>query len=104
MMGAEQQPFSLSGEWTHSFEDDEGSVQVFRPSRSFAFPPSRRGRETLEFDNAGQVVSGVPGPDDKLQRTTSSLTSLGMNRFRIGETRVIEVIEASSDILKLKQA
>jgi hypothetical protein len=102
MMGMEQQPFSLSGEWTHSFEEDEGDIQVFRPSNSFAFPSSRRGRETLEFVNPGEVVAGVPGPDDRLQRTTSRLTSLGMNRFRIGEARVIEIVEVGSDILKVR--
>jgi hypothetical protein len=104
MMEAEQQPFSLKGAWTHSFEEDEGNVHFYRPSNSFAFPASRRGRETLEFDNAGQVVTGVPGPDDRLERTTCRLTPLGMNRFRIGDARVIEVVEAGSSILKVKQA
>lgn len=104
-MGPEQQqPFRLSGTWTHSFEEDEGNVQVFRPSHAFAFPPSRRGRETLDFDNPGQVVTGVPGPDDRLQRTSSSLTPMGMNRFRIGEARVMEVVEAGADILKVRHA
>jgi hypothetical protein len=103
-MMAEQQPFSLSGAWAHSFEEDEDAVHVYRPSGSFAFPPSRRGRETLEFDKPGQVVTGTPGPDDKLQRTTCSLTPLGMNRFRIGEARVIEVVEAGGDILKMRPA
>jgi hypothetical protein len=102
MMGTEQQPFSLSGAWTHSFEEDEGNVQVYRPSNSFAFPPSRRGRETLEFSTPGQVVTGTPGPDDRQQRTTSSLIPLGMNRFRIGEGRTIEVVEAGGDILKVR--
>jgi hypothetical protein len=96
--------FSLGGAWTHSFEEDEGAVQVYRPSNSFAFPPGRRRRETLEFDAAGQVVVGVPGPDDRLQRTTSSLTALGMNRFRTADGRTLEIVEARSDILKLKQA
>jgi hypothetical protein len=100
MMQAEQQPFRLSGAWTHSFEEDQGDVQVYRPSNSFAFPPSRRGRETLEFSTPGQVVCGLPGPDDRLQRTTSSLTPLGMNRFRIDQARTIEVVEAGGDILR----
>ena len=100
MMGAEQ----LSGAWTHSFEEDEGDVQVYRPSNGFTFPPARRPRETPEFAAPGQVVTGVPGPDDKLQRTASSLTPMGMGRFRIGETRVIEVIQSASDILKVKPA
>lgn len=99
-MGGEQ----LSGSWTHSFEEDEGDIQVYRPSNSFAFPPARRARETLEFAMPGQIVTGIPGPDDKLQRTSSSLTPMGMGRFRIGEARVIEVIQSASDILKLKPA
>jgi hypothetical protein len=103
MMGTGQQPFSLGGAWTHSFEEDQGSIQVYRPSNSFAFPPSRGPRKTLEFGAAGEVVTGVPGPDDRLQRSTSSLTPLGMNRFRIGEGLTIEVVEAGSDILKVRQ-
>jgi len=97
-MGGEQ----LSGAWTHSFEEDDGDIQVYRPSNSFAFPPARRGRETFEFATPGQVVTGVPGPDDKLERASSSLTPMGMGRFRIGEERVIEVIQSASDILKVK--
>ena len=97
-MGGEQ----LSGAWTHSFEEDDGDIQVYRPSNSFIFPPARRARETLEFATPGQVVTGVPGPDDKLQRASSSLTPMGMGRFRIGEARVIEVIQSASDILKVK--
>lgn len=104
MMGASQQSSGLSGAWTRSFEEDEGNVQVYRPSNSFTFPPGRRGRETLDFDTPGQVVTGAPGPDDRLQRTTSSLTSLGMGRFRIGDTRVIEVIQSAGDILKVRAA
>lgn len=104
MMGTEQQSAGLSGAWTRSFEEDEGNIQVYRPSNSFTFPPARRARDTLDFTTPGQVVTGVPGPDDKLQRTTSSLTSMGMGRFRIGEMRVIEVIESASDILKVRPA
>jgi hypothetical protein len=104
MMGADQMAFRLAGAWTHSFEEDEGEVQVYRSSNSFAFPPSRRPRETLEFDAAGQVVIGAPGPGDRLQRTASSLTPLGMNRFRIADGRTLEIVEARSDVLKLTQA
>ena len=103
-MGAEQQSAGLSGAWTHSFEEDEGNIQVYRPSNSFTFPPARRVRDTLDFSAPGQVLAGVPGPDDKLQRTTSSLTSMGMGRYRIGDMRVIEVIQSAGDILKLRPA
>lgn len=103
-MGTGQMSSGLSGSWTHSFEEDEGAVQVYRPSNSFAFPPSRRGRETLDFSQTGQVVTGTPGPDDRHQHAGASLTSLGMNRFRIGDARVIEVVESGPDVLKVKPA
>jgi hypothetical protein len=98
---------ALAGSWTHSFEEDEGGVSVYRPTQSFAFPPARRGRGTLEFGNAGEVAVGVPGPDDRQQTTRSSMTPLGMNRFRVGGTaqapgKVIEVVDAQAEALKLR--
>ena len=104
-----QESAGLSGSWAHSFEEDEGDVLVYRPSRNFAFPPSRRGRETLDFDAAGQVVTGMPGADDRQRLTKSGLTALGMNRFRLdgadgaaGVGAVIEIVEAAADLLKLR--
>ena len=95
-----------AGNWTHSYEEDGGDVQVYRPTHSFAFPPSRRGRETLEFGAAGQMVSGVPGPDDRQVRTGAALTSLGMNCYRLdgGQTagQVIEIIQSEPDMLTIR--
>lgn len=94
-----------AGSWTHSFEEDQGEVEVYRPSASFPFPPARRGRETLSFDGGG-AMAGMPGPDDRQQRAPVSVTALGMNRFRIdggplaGE---IEVLEQSPEILRLRR-
>ena len=106
-MNGAMQDSSLVGAWTHSFEEDEGDVQVFRPSHAFAFPLSRRGRESLEFGASGEVKSSEPGPDDRYRASTSSLTPLGMNRYRIGATagkpdRVVEVVERAPDLLKLR--
>ena len=97
----------LSGSWTHSYEEDEGDVQLYRPTQSFPFPPSRRGRETLEFGGAGRVLTGMPGPDDRRVLTNTSMTPLGMNRFRLEEMgtgggRVIEIVEARPDLLKVR--
>jgi len=92
----------LQGAWAHSFEEDEGDVQVYRPHDTFPFPPSRQGRETLDFRDAGQVVSGMPGPDDRQRRSSAGLTPLGMNRFRLGDARVIEVIESGPEVLKVR--
>jgi len=92
----------LGSSWTHSFEEDTGSEQVYRPS-SYPFPPSRRPRETLDFA-AGQMVTAVPGPDDKLQRSVAPVTALGMQRYRLGDGREIEVVEAGSDVLRIRIA
>lgn len=100
-------PIALAGSWTHSFEEDEPGVSVYRLTQSFAFPPARRGRATLEFGNADEVLTDVPGPDDRQQITRSSMTPLGMNRYRLGGTapapdKVIEVVEPQAGALKLR--
>ena len=91
----------LGGSWTHSFEEDTGSEQVFRPTASFSFPPSRRSRSTLDF-GTGQMMTAVAGPDDKLQRSVAPVTPLGMQRYRLGDGREIEVVEAGSDVLRIR--
>jgi hypothetical protein len=98
---------SLVGAWTHSFEEDEGEVQVFRPTHGFAFPLSRRGRESLEFRASGEVMTSAPGPDDRHRASTRSVTPLGMNRYRFGAAagksdQLVEVVEQASDLLKLR--
>jgi hypothetical protein len=97
-MGAGEE--KLSGAWTHSFEEDTESEHVFRRA-SYPFPASRRPRDTLDF-GAGQMMAAMPGPDDKLQRSTSVVTPLGMRRYRLGDGRELEVIEAGSDVLRVR--
>jgi hypothetical protein len=105
MKAMDQGSTALNGSWTHSFEEDQAGVRVYRPTHSFAFPLSRGGRETLDFSDDGRLVESAPGPDDRPRSTASRWTALGMNRFRLGGTtpgRVIEVIEATPDVLKLR--
>ncbi|QJD99425.1 hypothetical protein HH212_04785 [Massilia forsythiae] len=92
-----------AGSWTHSFEEDADGIEVFRPSASFSFPPSRRPRRTLAFGADGQVGLGTPGPDDRLRHAQVALQALGANRFRLGDARVVDVVEAGPDVLKLKE-
>lgn len=91
----------LAGSWTHSFEEDQGSEQVFRRTDSFAFPSSRRPRDMLDF-TAAQTTQVTPGADDKLQRSSAALTPLGMQRYRLGDGRELEVVEAGADVLKIR--
>jgi hypothetical protein len=74
--------------WAHSFEEDEGDIQVYRPRDTFPFPPSRRGRETLVFDPAGQAMSGMPGPDDRMMQR--------------GAAPPFDIVEAGSNVLKVR--
>jgi hypothetical protein len=95
----------LQGSWTHSHEEDQGDVLVYRPTNSFAFPPAR-GRETLEFGAGGQLTEHMPGPDDRSRAASGGWTALGMNRYRLDGTnnagRVIEVVEHTPEILKIR--
>ncbi len=97
------------GTWSHSFEEDEGDVRVFRPTPGFAFPLSRRGRDSLEFREGGDVVMGGPGADDRHRSRVRRWTALGMNRFRVagaeGEgEQLIEVVEQTPELLRIRFA
>lgn len=112
MKSMTQNSVPVSGSWTHSFEEDEPGVLVYRPTHAYAFPPSRQGRETLHFGDDGQLTALAPGPDDRpLAKPAQQLKPMGMNRFALigaiegtpqsSTPEIIEVIEATPAILKL---
>lgn len=103
-----------SGSWTHSFEEDADGIEVYRPTATFAFPPSRKGRKVLEFgasaekgeDGVATMTAMSPGPDDRPRTdAVDNLRPLGMGRYALGGTAaphdVVEIIEATPDILRL---
>jgi hypothetical protein len=96
-----------TGSWTHSFEEDEGDVRVYRPSASFTFPPARAPRETLELHAGGNLTVHGPGPDDRPRASQGNWSTLGANRLRLSPAGAtdqdIEVIEATPEILKLRR-
>jgi hypothetical protein len=97
-----------SGSWTHSYEEDEGPVRVYRPTDAFAFPPTRAGRETLQFNANGELIRQVPGPDDRPVDSASHWSALGENRVGMGgmpgaPEAVFEVIEYGPAVLKLRK-
>lgn len=100
----------ILGSWTHSFEEDEGELLVYRPTQAFTFPPARRARETLVFGADGELLEQMPGPDDRPRGIPGRWAALGMNRFSLerGQTtpssRVIEVLEHTPDLLKIRKA
>jgi hypothetical protein len=92
-----------AGSWTHSFEEDSDDVEVYRPTATYAFPPSRRGRRRLAF-TTGEVIESAPGPDDRL-RPSATLAAVGPGRFGGGATgdARLEVLEATSEIVKIRR-
>ena len=97
----------LRGSWTHSFEEDQGDVLVYRPSYSFAFPPAR-GRDTLEFGEGGELTEQRPGPDDRPRAMAGRWKALGMNRYQLSgaanvPSRVIEIIEHTPEVLRIRR-
>lgn len=103
-----------SGSWTHSFEEDADGIEVYRPTATFPFPPSRKGRKVLEFgtdsgeaDGPGATLTSMaPGPDDRPRAgPAAQLQPLGMGRYALAGTLapqdVIEIVEATPEILRL---
>jgi hypothetical protein len=90
--------------WSHSFEEDD-DAEVYRPTDSYAFPPSRRGRRVLRFDGE-EITELSPGPDDRL-RVDVRWQPAGTNRFRSmampGDQQIIEVVERTPDMLKVRR-
>jgi hypothetical protein len=105
-----------SGSWTHSFEEDADGIEVYRPTATFAFPPSRKGRKVLEFGApAGAMAQGeatltsmAPGPDDRPRAgLVTPLRPLGMGRYALGDASgaqdVIDIVEATPEVLRLSR-
>ncbi len=62
-MGTEIDLIALARAWTHSHEEDEGDLLVFRPSDR-EFPPAR-GRDSFDLGPDQELTRGGPGPDDR---------------------------------------
>lgn len=109
MNAMDQGSAPLGGSWTHSFEEDEAGLLVYRPTATFAFPPSRGGRDAFVFGEGGEVTELTIGPDDRPRASPAGpLKPLGMNRYAAGGTpgapeRVIEIVEATAEILKVRK-
>ena len=105
-----------SGSWTHSFEEDADGIEVYRPTATFAFPPSRKGRKVLEFGapasamapGEATLTSMASGPDDRPRAgPVTRLRPLGMGRYALGDAggaqEVIDIVEATPDVLRLSR-
>jgi hypothetical protein len=102
-------PDALFRRWTHSFEEDEGDVLVYRP-REYPFPRAR-GRAGIEFrpdrtfvdwrigrGDAGHPVEARWEPGDagtvRVERAGPAAAGAASEAF--------ELIEVSPDVLRLR--
>jgi hypothetical protein len=92
---------SVEGSWSHSFEEDEGDLEVFRPTMTYPFPPSRRGRRRLTF-SGGEVVEWDTGPDDRSQ-PRGTLRQLGPLEYGAAGGG-FEIVEATPEVLRIRRS
>lgn len=101
----------LAGEWTHSHEEDEAGVLVYRRAESFPFPPTRGGRDSLRVDGEGQITALAPGPDDRPRPTGIRVFSADSGNADSGNAdsgnadsgNALEIIEATENVLKIRR-
>lgn len=92
-----------AGEWTHSHEEDEAGVLVYRRAESFPFPPTRGGRDSLRVDSSGHILALAPGPDDRPRPTGIRVLSGDSPQDSATTGQSIEVIESSDNVLKIRR-
>lgn len=68
-------PAALFQHWTHVREDDEGTVQVYRPA-GYPLPPAR-GREGIAFRRSGDVTLYRIAPTDGTTTLAGRWTAQG---------------------------
>jgi len=59
---------ALLKRWMHSWEEDAGKEQVFRPA-SYNFSLTRRPRESFELKADGSLILGEPSASDRLDES-----------------------------------
>ncbi len=102
-MGDDTPGAPVTGSWTHSFEEDDDDVEVYRPTLDYPFPPSRRGRRRLDF--AGDdVVESAPGAADK-PVPTASFQSGGQGSWHdpVPEQPGFQILEATPEMLRIRR-
>ena len=100
----------IRGRWTHSFEEDDGDVLTYRPTDTFRRSRPREAAATpLSSRRAANSPNMPPGgTTGRAQRLSVVGRPWVSNRIMLGGTegapgQVIEVIELTPDILRLRR-
>lgn len=89
----------------HSYEEDTGDFEVYRPP-SYSFPPSQ-GRKGFELRKNGKFVERGIGPDDGPTRTVRRWETSTDDRIEVYDedkrVYVLEIVSASKDVLEIRR-
>jgi hypothetical protein len=100
-------PAQLFKHWQHSFEEDHGDVQVFRPAE-YPFPPAR-GRAGLEFRPDGTSIRYAIGRGDAPSAQPGRWQMTGQNRLQLqsqggsGGGGNLEIVRVDDSVLEVRQ-
>jgi hypothetical protein len=100
-------PSQIFRRWTHSREEDQGDILVYR-SDDYPFPPAR-GREGLEFRENGAFILYQIGSTDRNLAVPGQWSIQGTNVAEVQfpdqsvSPYTLTILECSEQILKVKQ-
>jgi hypothetical protein len=106
-------PPELVRKWMHSFEEDAGDVQVYRPE-GYAFPRAR-GRAGIEFQPGDSMTLWRIGRGDAREAVRGRWERAGASQIRVsfpsaaGAGReeappfTLEIVECTDEILRVKR-
>ena len=101
-------PNPLFRRWQHSFEEDHGDIQVYRPAE-FNFPPAR-GRSGLEFRPDGAYIRYAIGRGDAPAPQPGRWRMAAPNRLEIQQQSTgaaeqsMEIVRVDDQILEIRQS
>jgi hypothetical protein len=101
-------PGQLFRRWHHSFEEDRGDIQVFRPA-NYAFPRAR-GRVGLEFRADGTSIRYGIGRGDAPTTEPGRWQMVGSNRIQVqsqagtaASVNNLEIVRLDENVLEVRQ-
>jgi hypothetical protein len=94
--------------WVHSYEDDKGPVQAYRP-QDFKFPPSR-GRAGFEIKKDGEFIDRPIAPADGNETVPGKWEPAGEGKIKVTfpkkpdrKSFTLEIVSCDGNVLRLKR-
>jgi len=93
--------------WIHSYEEDVGNTQVYRPT-TYKFPLSR-GRRGFEIKKDGEFIQHGIGPTDKTTKINGNWTNEAPDVIKVDfgkeqtKSYKIKILSCDDNILKVEK-